>query len=109
MKPVRVVVLVAAGWAILLIGLIVRSSLEMSLDAGLRATMDSWWGITTMVDLYAGLIVIAAWIAQRERSTLRAAPWILGLVFLGNLTTLAYLVIAGIRSKSVTDLIGARR
>lgn len=109
MKAVKVVALVAAGWAMLLVGLIVRSSMEMSLGAGLRATVDSWWGITTMVDLYAGLAVIAAWISHRERSALRAAPWILGLVLLGNLTTLAYLVFAGLRSQSMVDLIGARR
>lgn len=41
MKPVKIVGLIAACWAVLLVGLIVRSSLEMSLGAGLRATTDT--------------------------------------------------------------------
>ncbi|HVU62673.1 MAG TPA: DUF1475 family protein [Phycisphaerales bacterium] len=108
MQTVRIIGLIAMGWAMLLVGLIVRSSLQMSLGAGLRATVDTWWGVTTMVDLYAGLAIVAGWVAYRERSAARAAPWILGLVLLGNLATLAYLATAAMRSNSVDDLIGGR-
>ena len=108
MKPVKIVGLIAACWAVLLVGLIVRSSLDMSLGAGLRATTDTWWGVTTMVDLYAGLAAVAAWVAFRERTAARAAPWILGLALLGNLTTLVYLAVAAARSKSLDELIGRR-
>ena len=108
MKPVRIIGLAAAGCGVLLVGLIVRSSMEMSLGAGLRATVDTWWGITTMVDLYAGLAVVAVWIGYRERSLVRVAPWIVCLMLLGNLTTLAYLAVAAARSESVADLIRGR-
>lgn len=105
MKTVTVVGVGAGALMVLLVGLIVRSSLEMSLAAGLRATVDTWWGVTTMVDLYAGLIVVAVWIAHRERSALRAVPWIIGLLLLGNLTTLVYVVLAAVRSRTMDELI----
>lgn len=105
MRAEKIVGLVAAACAALLVGLIVRSSLEMPLVAGLRATVDTWWGVTTMVDLYAGLLAVAGWIAYRERSARRAAPWIVGLLLLGNLTTVVYVAFAAARSSSVDQLV----
>lgn len=105
MTGVRVVGVIAGLGAFALLGLIVRSSMEMSLAAGLRATVDTWWGVTTMVDLYAGLAVVAAWIAYRERSVARTAMWVLGLLLLGNLTTLVYLSWAALRARTMDELL----
>ena len=93
----------ALGIAALLV-LIVMSSMEMSLAAGLLATVDTGWGVTTMADLYLGLFVMTGWIAHRERSFPRTLAWFVGLCLLGNLTTLVYLFIASLRAKSVEDL-----
>ena len=93
----------ALGTAALLV-LIVMSSMEMSLAAGLLATVDTGWGVTTMADLYLGLFVMTGWIAHRERSFPRTLAWFVGLCLLGNLTTLVYLFIASLRAKSVDDL-----
>ena len=109
MSVVRVVGIAATVWAVVLVGLIVRSSMEMSLGAGLRATVDTWWGVTTMVDLYAGLAVVAAWIVYRERSVARAAPWVLGLLLLGNLTTLVYLAWAAMRARTMDEFVRGSR
>ncbi len=109
MNVVRVVGVIAGVWAVVLVGLIARSSMEMSLGAGLRATVDTWWGVTTMVDLYAGLALVAAWIGYRERSVGRAAPWVIGLLLLGNLTTLVYLAWAGMRARTMEELVRGKR
>ena len=93
----------ALGIAALLV-LIVMSSMEMSLAAGMLASVDTGWGVTTMVDLYLGLFVMTGWIAHRERSVPRTLAWFVGLCLLGNLTTLVYLFIASLRAKSVEDL-----
>ncbi len=87
-----------------LTSLIVASSLEMSLAAGLRATVDTRWGVTTMVDLYLGLFAVAGWIAYRERSVVRTFAWFVGLCLLGNFTMLVYLLIASWRARTVEDL-----
>jgi hypothetical protein len=84
--------------------LIAVSSLEMPLMAGLRATVDTWWGVTTMVDLYLGLFAVAGWIAYRERCVVRAIAWFVGLCLLGNFTMLVYLLIASWRARAVEEL-----
>ncbi len=89
---------------VLLLALIGLSSLEMSLWQGLKASVDTRWGITTMVDLYLGLMIIAGWIAYRERSIPRTLAWCVGLCLLGNLIALVYLFIAALRGRSVDDL-----
>lgn len=104
MQPVRLIGIAAAIAVAALLALIVLSSLEMSLAKGLAATVDTRWGITTMVDLYFGLLLIAGWIAYRERSALRSLAWLIGLCLLGNLTALVYLLLAALRPDKVADL-----
>lgn len=109
MPSSRIVALAAGASAIVLVALIVHASLEMSLASGLRAIVSTRWGMTTLVDLYLGLAVVGAWIAYRERSALRAAPWIVALALLGNLATAAYVVIAALRSGTPHELLLGRR
>lgn len=104
MRPTQLISLAAAIGIATLLVLILLSSLQMPLAAGLRATVDTRWGITTMVDLYLGLTVVAGWIAYRERSITRTLMWCVGLCILGNLTTLVYLLMASLRARSVDDL-----
>ena len=105
MRTTHVISLAAAAGIAALLALIVYSSLEMPLMAGLRATVDTRWGVTTMVDLYLGMIVFAAWIGHRERSLPRTLAWVVGLCLLGNLVTLVYLLMASLRASSVEDLL----
>ena len=104
MRTTRLISLAAALGIASLLALIALSSVHMSLMAGLRATVDTRWGVTTMVDLYLGLLVVAGWIAYRERSIPRTLAWFVGLCLLGNLITLVYLLIASLRARSVEDL-----
>jgi hypothetical protein len=104
MRTTRLISLAAALGIAALLVLIALSSLQMSLMAGLRATVDTRWGVTTMVDLYLGLLVVAGWIGYRERSIPRTLAWLVGLCLLGNLITLVYLLIASLRARSVEDL-----
>lgn len=104
MRTTQFVSLAAAVGIATLLVFIVYSSLEMPLIAGLQATVDTRWGVTTMADLYVGLLVIAGWIAYRERSIPRTLAWVVGLCLLGNLVTLIYVLISSLRAKSVEDL-----
>lgn len=99
---------IAAGCGVgivTLLVLIVLSSFEMSLGAGLARLVETGWGVTTLVDLYAGLFAFAAWIGWRERSWARGLAWLVALCLLGNLTTLVYLLIASLRAKSLDELV----
>ena len=104
MRPTQLIALAAALGIATLLALILFSSLQMPLVAGLRATVDTRWGITTMVDLYLGLTFVAGWIAYRERSIARTLVWCVGLCMLGNLVALVYLLMASLRARSVDDL-----
>lgn len=104
MRGTKLVAALCIAGIAALVAMIAASSLEMSLWQGLKATVDTRWGITTMVDLYAGLAVVAGWIGWRERSVARTAGWIVALGLLGNLATLVYLLIACLRSPSAADL-----
>lgn len=106
MAGIRLVQAVTAAGIVVFLAMIVRSSLEMNLWAGLKASTDSWWGALTLLDVYTGLFLITAYIAYRERSGWRVGLWFVALVTLGNLATLAYVLLA---SRKVTSLEGLMR
>lgn len=62
------------------------------------AVLANPWGIVSIVDLYAGFTIFSIWIAYRERSAVRALPWIIGMLVLGNFTGSVYMLYALITS-----------
>ena len=49
------------------------------------------WGVVSLVDLYAGFILVGIWIFYKEK-TISALVWIFFLMTLGNLTTAIYVI-----------------
>ena len=49
------------------------------------------WGLTTLTDLYLGLLLVGLWMYLLQRGARRAWPWWLGLFILGNFTTVVFL------------------
>ena len=49
------------------------------------------WGVVSLVDLYAGFILVGIWIFYKEK-TVSALVWIFFLMTLGNLTTAIYVI-----------------
>lgn len=78
---------------------------EMSLFDGLRDVAGSWWGIVTLADLGAGLLFVALWISLLERRVWPAVGWIVALGMLGNVTTLAYLLVRCVRTRSIREAV----
>ena len=56
------------------------------------------WGIVSLVDLYAGFILIGIWISYKEKA-LSELIWIFFLMILGNLTTAIYVIYSLNKSK----------
>lgn len=52
------------------------------------------WGIVSLVDLYVGFILFSGWIIYREKSTPRAAVWVVLMMVLGNFTAALYVLLA---------------
>lgn len=64
---------------------------QANLIVALSAMASDPWGAVTLLDLYAGLIVVSIWIFHVERRSWVAALWTVGLFGLGNFATLLYL------------------
>lgn len=86
-----------------LVGLILWAARQGSLWEGLRATAGPPWGLVTLVDLSAGIAVVAIWISILERRWWISAAWIVLLLCLGNLVALVYVVVRLLRHRSVAD------
>lgn len=56
------------------------------------------WGVVSLVDLYAGFILVGIWIFYKEKS-MSALIWFLFLMTLGNLTTAIYVIYSLNKSK----------
>lgn len=115
MNPSRL--LSIACW--FLVGLFVASfisaSQEMSLWAGLKDVARTRWGVVTLVDLYAGLFVLLAWIValahrdglRGQRLALHAIGWGVALMLTGNFATIIFLGARSWRRTSLLDVFTA--
>jgi hypothetical protein len=75
--------------AVLARAIVVALGVESVFVAGPRIAQDPWTWVT-IVDLYLGFLVFAGYIAAREGRLLRALPWLIALLVLGNLASAAY-------------------
>ncbi|MDJ0954272.1 MAG: DUF1475 domain-containing protein, partial [Acidimicrobiia bacterium] len=62
-------------------------------------------GKVTLIDLYAGLVIFAAWVAYRESRRGVVAIWWFALATLGNLAAGVYLALALRRAADVKGLL----
>jgi len=90
---------VGLGGVLLMVVAIVYGLSFGSFGEELSAITSLAWGRVTLIDLYLGLLLIAAWIVHRERNPARAIVWILLLVSLGNLASCAYVMWAAAASR----------
>lgn len=77
---------------------------EKSLFDGFAVVLDERWGVVTLIDLYAGFLLLAGWIAVVERNPLIAGAWIAGLFLLGNLIGLAYVAKRAFFARSFREI-----
>jgi len=102
---VRTIAVCCVAGVLIFLAMFVWSTLEMGLADGLRSLVATRWGVTTLVDLYAGLVILGAWIAALERRPARVIPWWIGLALLGSFTAIVYLLARCFRSGSVHELL----
>ena len=69
--------------------------------------LDLAWGRVTLIDLYVGLALFGGWIVLRERNA-SAVPWLVALIFLGNLASALYALIAAMRSDTMVEFLAGR-
>jgi hypothetical protein len=52
------------------------------------------WGIVALADAYVGFSMFSGWVVYREKSLLRSGPWVAAFMFLGNIASAVYLLLA---------------
>lgn len=75
-------------------GSAVHSALRADTGAEFSALPQYHWFITTLVDFYAGILLVSLWALYRERKIVYALPWIPAFCLLGNIATAAYALYA---------------
>ena len=63
------------------------------------------WGRVTLIDLYVGVGLFAAFVVWRERRLASAVAWVASFIVLGNLATALYLTLAAMRAESVEEVL----
>ncbi len=106
-SPIRVVQVVTGGALLALLGSIVWAALESGIDAGLRQLLGFRWGVATLIDVYAGGLVVAIWIRSQQPRLSVWLAWVAALALAGNAAALAYVLLRTRRARSLRDLFGA--
>ncbi len=94
----RTVNIVMIGGILMMLAVIVwaAASGDMLMEGGM--IWNAAWGKVTLLDLYTGFGLFSGWILFRERRVLFAVPWVVGLMVLGNLLAMVYVLSALYRS-----------
>lgn len=108
--PLRLVVVACALLLAALVLSFVLAGSVQGLREGGSAIAGEPWGVVTLLDLYVGLLFVAAWIHALEGRWPVTLAWAFALMLLGNAATLAYLLWRARRARSVRELLlGAAR
>ena len=92
--PVPVIFLVIAG--LLLVVLVIRAISERSIMENGHLMSDVWFQVT-VVDAYIGFGIFYAWVVYRERSVPARIFWFILIMSLGNIATIAFVLVQYVR------------
>ena len=79
---------------VMFVALVIWAALTGDIRAEMGVINDLPWGVVALVDVYLGLMLVAAWVAYREHSWFAILTWIVALSVLGNAVTCAYVLYA---------------
>lgn len=86
----RAVLIVAA---LAFLGVLLNALLTAPTGPALQFLTEDPWGITTLTDLYLGLLVFIVIVYRFERSVTRTAAWAIPTLLLGNIVPALYCVL----------------
>jgi len=108
MRGVMLVRVIAGALIVALVVGSVQAQAAQGLLAGMGAIADLPWGPATFLDLAAGLLVAALWMAVREPKRAWLPLWWVGLLLLGNIATLAFVLRCTLGARSLREVVGVR-
>jgi hypothetical protein len=88
----------------MLLSIIWASAASGILD-GLRYLLADRWAIVTLLDVYAGAVVVGIWMWSCERRLTTWIPWFVGVLCLGHLVSLVYLIVRTVGGRNLSEVI----
>jgi len=95
---------VSALLCLYMIAVVVQTSLQSNLFEVWHELGQIPWMVATLKDFYINVAAIALWVFYRERKMIWRWVWLVLLVCLGSIATMAYLFIALMRLKPGDEL-----
>ena len=108
--PVAAVTGLGLGVALLMAAALVHGVTAGNFVADGGRLLSMAWGRVTVIDVYAGFALFAAWVWHREPRAWVAGAWIVALCLLGNLVAGCYVALAarGCRGRTSRFWLGPR-
>jgi hypothetical protein len=94
----------SAGFALVLLAGILWASSASSVLAGIRYLAGDRWAIVTLLDVYAGVLVVAAWMWACEPRVRTWLLWVVALLCLGHFVSLVYLFVRAVRARTLAQV-----
>lgn len=107
MRGVIALRLIAGALIVALVVGSVQAQGMQGLLAGMGAIADLPWGPATFLDLIAGLLVVAVWMSVREPKRAILPLWLVGLMLLGNIATLAFVLRCTLGARNLREVFAA--
>lgn len=109
MNSVIILRVVAAALLVALIAGSIWAQGQEGLWQGLIALARQPWGSVTLMDLSGGLLMVSLWIAVREAKRGLVPLWWLGLLMLGNMATLAFVLRCSLGAANIREVFTGQR
>ena len=95
----KMLAIMASLGALAMTVILVYALVEGSFVGEGRQLLAMPWGSVSLVDLYVGFLLFAAWILYREGITLPSVLWIVAVMTLGSLAICVYVLVCVRTSK----------
>ena len=100
---VIVVVSLSSLVSLCLVSGVIWAGNESSVFEGIAYLVAHRWGVVTLLDVYAGALVVAIWMWRSERRIQNWLLWVLALLCLGHLVSLVWLIVRTIQLDPKSD------
>ena len=104
MAGVVILRVVAVALIVALVVGSVQAQAVQGLIAGMGAIADQPWGPATFLDLAAGLLMAAVWMAVREPRRALLPLWWVGLLLTGNMAVLVFVLRCTLGARSLPEV-----
>lgn len=103
-----VIRVVSTALAVVMSAAIVWAAINGDFSADGELILDLHWGVVSLIDIYVGAALVAAWIWWRDGAG-AGVLWLVLLAVLGHLASAAYVAWRAWTTDSVVSLLTGRR